>query len=191
MRNLGTITLIALLLGPVGCRSGEGRRPAEDFPLTLELPTALELTSDERREGGRAVSLKGGGDSVFITAYKGLEGDHARNFFNDKRLLMDSLYMVARSPYPGLLTSNDECPKEFQPVIHKVENDEMTVLGYEVSANKRFVFGGCTNETSELAAAYILVHCHELNMVAEVRFFTPAESLSLTPRAVIDSVGCP
>jgi hypothetical protein len=66
----------------------------------------------------------------------------------------------------------------------------LLLSAYETTANERFVYGGCTTETTFYASAYVIVYCEGSRSFHEIKLFTPRGERSPDFAAFIGSVAC-
>ena len=103
-------------------------------------------------------------------------------YIEDKKYLLDSLFLPTASPYPGVITNVIECPEEFKPKITAVENGTI----YTLYAGERFNYGVCAQDLVAYHSAYGIFDCKDKG-IFEVRIFSKDES---EPQEIVRSFTC-
>ncbi len=92
--------------------------------------------------------------------------DH-KKFINDKKFLLESLFLPTTSPYPEVITNIIECPDEFKPKVKMVYNGTI----YSLFAGERFNYGICAKDLVKYYSEYGIFDCGTKG-VFEIRLFS-------------------
>lgn len=180
---------LGLLCGSYGC--GKVPAPQRDgLAMSMWLPEGASLTRDEAVEGGRVRVWKTARDVAAIDSHDEVDAQGADRLFRDKEMLMQGLFSLPPSPYPGALTNRQPCQEKFRPRLSRRDDIRGKLTAWETTSNDRFVLGGCTEETTTMKAAYALLFCRATRTFHEVRYFTPRQNPTRDPGAFIDALAC-
>ena len=91
----------------------------------------------------------------------------SQKYMDDKKFLLESLFLPTTSPYPGVITNIRECPDEFKPTVEEVEQR----IIYTLFAGSRFNYGVCAKDLVEYYSAFGIFDCKEKG-IFEVRIFS-------------------
>jgi len=122
-----------------------------------------------------------GGEDVILQMTK-ITTPAPQKYIDDKKFLLESLFLPTTSPYPGVITNIRECPEEFKPKVHYHENGSI----YTLFAGARFNYGVCAQDLVEYYSAYGILDCKEKGTF-EVRVFSKSEDL---PETIAQSFKC-
>lgn len=102
-------------------------------------------------------------------------------------LLISKLYRSRPSPYPGIITSKEECPtKEFGPKEYTIEVSKTSFNILEGPTSSRFAFGACNTEDMAYQGAIITSQRSNSYMLA--RFFVSISDYSKNTNMIKDIV---
>lgn len=91
--------------------------------------------------------------------------DH-KKFIEDKKFLLESLFLPTTSPYPEVITNVIECSNEFKPKVRKVDNG----IIYSLFAGERYNYGICAKDLVKYSSEYGIFDCREKG-IFEIRLF--------------------
>jgi len=105
-----------------------------------------------------------GTTKVFIDR---IEIEDHRKYIEDKKFLLESLFLPTTSPYPEVITNIIECPSEFKPKVRETNNGVV----YALFANERLSFGVCSKDLVKYHSEYGIFDCAAKG-VFEIRLFS-------------------
>ncbi|MFH1465204.1 MAG: hypothetical protein ABIO70_12535 [Pseudomonadota bacterium] len=177
------------LLALVSACTGDGRLViGED--LLVVVPPGLEPTRDTEQAGDRLRAWESAADVLRARSRAGVPAADGERLVHEREALMDSLFEPVVSPYTSPAVGRQECPEEQRPKRTRRSDDTILVSAYETTANERFVYGGCTTETTFYASVYVLVYCRGSGGFHELKLFTPREAPSPGFADFIASLTC-
>ena len=144
-----------------------------DFSQTSTGGLEKETLEAESNKSDLANSAVGGEDTVLQMTRVRTEAP--QKYINDKKFLLESLFLPTTSPYPGTITNVSECPEDFRPREQTHENGSI----YTLFAGGRLNYGVCAQDLVEYYSAYGIFDCKEKG-IFEVRVFSKNEDLSGT-----------
>jgi len=95
--------------------------------------------------------------------------DH-RKYIEDRKFLLESLFLPTTSPYPEVITNIIECPDEFKPKVQNINNGAV----YTLFAGERFNYGVCAHDLVKYNSVYGIFDCKEKG-IFEIRIFSDDE----------------
>ena len=174
--------------------SCENENPAfvvpDFFEFSMDLNGYFDLKEDQSSEKKRRMVWNDGKSYLSINSRQLDSTGHANKILKDKRFLIESLFKEQPHPYPGIVSNRKECPKEFQPIILEKAYGDSWMFSYQMFANDRFVYGGCTKEANFFNSVYVFLYCSSKNVLYEFKYFTPMENPSADLVKLIESVRC-
>ena len=90
-----------------------------------------------------------------------------RKYIEDKRFLVNSLFLPTTSPYPEVITNVIECPNEFKPKEKVIGNGVV----YTLFAGERFNYGICSQDLIKYQSVYGIFDCKDKG-IFEIRIFS-------------------
>jgi len=126
-------------------------------------------------------SASSGGEDVILQMTK-VTSAATQKYIDDKKFLLESLFLPTTSPYPGVITNIRECPEEFKPKMQEVQDGAIYVL----LAGSRFNYGVCAQDLVEYYSAYGIFDCKEKG-IFEVRVFSKTDE---APQNIAQSFEC-
>ena len=141
----------------------------------------LSFSKDETRvskvEKLEAIS---GTEKVFIDK---TEIEDHKKYIEDKKFLLESLFLPTTSPYPEVITNIIECPDEFKPKVRNVDNGTV----YTLYGGERFNYGVCSRDLVKYDSAYGIFDCKDKG-IFEVRVFSKDDKKRI--KQIIESFKC-
>lgn len=143
----------------------------------------MQLTDfSESHSGGLTKeTLEAKGRDMVLKMTK-VDTNAPKKYIDDKKFLLESLFLPTTSPYPGVITNVRECPEEFKP---KVREKEQGII-YTLFAGARFNYGVCAKDLVEYYSLYGIFDCGEKG-IFEVRLFSKQEE---NPGTLVGSFRC-
>ena len=92
--------------------------------------------------------------------------DH-KKYIEDKKFLLESLFLPTTSPYPEVITNIIECPDEFKPRVRETNNGVV----YTLFAGERFNYGVCSHDLVKYHSGYGIFDCKDKG-IFEIRVFS-------------------
>lgn len=108
-----------------------------------------------------------GATKVFVDKTK--TEDH-RKYIEDKKFILESLFLPTTSPYPEVITNVIECPSEFNPKALNTDNG----IVYALFAGERYNYGVCSHDLVKYKSEYGIFDCKEKG-IFEIRLFGKEE----------------
>ena len=110
---------------------------------------------------------------------RGIDVAKARQYIDEKRFGIESLYRSMPSPYPETITRTIECPDEFKPAFNMTESEHQDSFIYVLYATERFTYGACSDDLIKYRAIFYLAYCREGNEIYNIELFMhPDESVN-------------
>ena len=125
------------------------------------LSFARDKTSFSKVEKLEAIS---GTTKVFIDK---TEIEDHKKYIEDKKFLLESLFLPTTSPYPEVITNIIECPDEFKPRVRETNNGVV----YTLFAGERFNYGVCSHDLVKYHSGYGIFDCKDKG-IFEIRVFS-------------------
>jgi hypothetical protein len=110
---------------------------------------------------------------VRVDVRYGIDSDTALDYIHGRIAGMKALYDNIRSPYPGLLSNEIVCDKEFKPVFESVK----TASGLSVEKivgflNERLTFGSCIQDQAVYKGAMVLFACPSQKQLYQIELIS-------------------
>lgn len=96
---------------------------------------------------------------IRIEAYADISAENANSYDKIKIMNIQSLYETAKSPYPGALSNEIDCGKDYRPQIGKLAVNGVPSTYIQGYLNDRFQYGTCLKEELEYRSSLVLFHC--------------------------------
>jgi len=139
----------------------------QKWNVSMHAPDFALVDFIENRSGGVAkATVEAEGEDTILKITR-IKTDAPQKYIDDKKFLLESLFLPTTSPYPGVITNIRECPEEFKPTVQTMEQG----LIYTLFAGPRFNYGVCAQDLVEYYSAYGIFDCKEKG-VFEVRVFS-------------------
>lgn len=126
---------------------------------------------------------------IRIEMYADISSEDAASYDKIKVMNIESLYETAKSPYPGALSNEIECGKEYRPQVgkHTVNTVPSTYIrGY---LNDRLQYGACLKEELEYESFLVLFHCPSQKKWYQFEIITPLGQ-QMDNKRILDSLAC-
>jgi len=169
---LGVLVFIIIFFIVVGLivsgRSLSGR--ISGWGISLDL-SGFELKnfSEEKTNFSTVDRLEALNDTTRIFIDRTKIDDH-KKYIDDKKFLLESLFLPTTSPYPEVITNIIECPDEFKPKEKAVDNGAV----YALFAGERFNYGVCAHDLIKYNSVYGIFDCKDKG-IFEIRVFSNDE----------------
>jgi len=189
MKYSFTFILICIIVG-VGCKGPKKNASLPDYlPVAMDIMGHFEVEQERKENTQTHITLKSGEDVLIIKSHPNMDSDSARNKMNKRKVLVESIFKEQPSPYPGKFSNSIRCPEKYKPIEYKEEGDDWK-FSYHLYANKRFVYGGCTEISSYYESSYTFFYCSKSDQLFEIKYFTPAAEPQNPIAPFIQSIQC-
>jgi hypothetical protein len=142
---------------------------ASDYEITErseKIIAGLKITEVSSANNDKIIKVK-------IT--ENMEEKIAELYEDDKKSLIDSLFVTQPAPYPGVVTRIIDCPEEFKPEEGTIKTSDMKIDYYIMYSNDRFFYGVCSPDLIKYRSVVGLAYCKTKNTFVEIELFTIAE----------------
>ena len=129
------------------------------------------------------------GTEFQITRIENMDREAARQMLSQKKFQVQALYQEEKSPYPGFLSKNVKCPKQFQPEIDTQNGESESLLRVRAAANSRKSLGACDDAEMRFHAVLLLFYCDKLKLFLQIESFLP-KSETVKASAFLRKVSC-
>jgi hypothetical protein len=182
----GLGVLAWLLRGPAAALPGTGRplqTALDAHGLRLAGAEGFAISRFEPRKQGAALVLEAERDQEILRLELLRDPGEPgyRGWLQDQRAVLDGQFTDRQAPYPGQLSTTLRCPEAFQPSQRQAGESWL----YQLFANERLAYGGCSRDLLRYRAALLLRPCPQRDLGVKLELFTPLE----TPdQAHLDSI---
>jgi len=121
---------------------------------------------------------------------KDVDTAKAKQYIDEKRFGIESLYQSIPSPYPDVVTRTIECPEKFKPIFDITDQDSQDSFYYILYANDRFTYGVCSDDLIKYRAIFYLVYCEQKKEIYQIELFTALEELTDDLVDMLHSLKC-
>lgn len=163
----------------------------DELNVTIELSEEYKVISNRKIiDDSRTIAMiyATSKDNILkIQIVDGLSEKEARDYTNNQRYLINSLFSRQKVPYPGPITNTLVCPKEYLPVIEEEDDSEYFKVFYYMYANDRLVFGGYDEGSLRYSMILAFIYCKEKKELFKIEYYTPKENTSLIHKNILKS----
>jgi len=152
----------------------EGRILAELSIYSEELRNFKLKNSIELAQKTLSILNKGKAH-LKLEQIKNITKEEANSFMNSDLSQINGIFLNYTSPYPGDVTNIIECPKEFRPVFHKMENDKNLRQYLTTYSNNRFGLGVCSWDLVEYENLIGWIYCPNNQNLYKIQYYLPIE----------------
>lgn len=167
MKKIILISLSALILFAVWFLLKDSlKRQLLLWQVRIDLPilTQVKVTKD-RNQSSTTEELEATKDDLVVKITKTQISDH-KKYIQDRKFILQYLFLPTTSPYPEVITNVLECGEEFKPRLENVLNGVV----YTLFAGERLNYGICVKDLVKYKSAYGIFDCQDKG-VFEVRVF--------------------
>jgi len=155
------------------------------------IPDDLALTDETHDAALHEYVWSDEARSIRVRESRDVDAAQAGELMEARSHLFEALFETFRPPYPGFVDNGmTRCPPDLLPRKSSVNTTDMWRIGYATTANRRYVIGGCTTETTELMAAYVIVYCADRRVFYEAWYFSERDGHGAAPEVFIEAVRC-
>lgn len=137
--------------------------------------------SSEKSVFSKIEQLEAKKDQTIVKLTKTEVEDH-KKFIEDRKFLLDSLFLPTNSPYPEVITNTLECSNEFKPTVDTISDGVI----YTLFAGERLNYGICSSDLIKYFSSYGIFDCKDKG-VFEVRVYSKENG---EPKTIIQSFRC-
>ncbi|MBT4277566.1 hypothetical protein HOD96_02345 [Candidatus Falkowbacteria bacterium] len=152
---------------------------AEDFLVT-------EISDPKKGSKARTITAKKDQEEIKIKIVNNVEKDEALNYIEDKKENFESLYKLAKNPYPEAMKKQKECPEEYRPEVKKHGYGEyfLTYAGEDLG------YGICKEDLVRYKAVLGYFYCENISSFIKIEYFTSKEKNHEEMNSLINSFRC-
>lgn len=123
-----------------------------------------ELTLTEGEREIRIKILSDGGEAF------------AKNYLEDRRNEIISMYTNTPSPYDAVPEREVNCPEDLKPTIDEENRSGINYTYYNLYADERKIIGVCSEDKIHYSVEKVAVYCPEQDKVLEASIYQPQEA---------------
>lgn len=127
--------------------------------------------------------------NIRIEVYADISTEKAASYDKIKIMNIESLYETAKSPYPGALSNEIECGKEYRPRVGKITINAVPSTYIQGYLNDRLQYGACLKEELEYESSLVLFHCPSQRRWYQFEIITPLGQ-QMDDKRILNSLTC-
>lgn len=120
-------------------------------------------------------------------------GEDAKKIIDAQVIKMKGLFENAASPYPGEISDEIECSKEYKPVFLERDLNNVHISTFQGYLNDRLVFGACTQDQAVYKGTLSLFYCSNSEKLYQLELIVKKEKYEENPevyKQILDSISC-
>ena len=110
-------------------------------------------------------------ETLYIISLFRLNKKSALNLVLEKNAILNSQYEARDSSYPGEITKEIVCPREFKPIENIIKNGN-SVSTFQVYATQRLTYGVCAEDLIFYKSFYGFFYCYGKGLF-QIEIFVP------------------
>lgn len=124
---------------------------------------------------------------------KKLKLENVKSTVNSEAQRINAYFENAISPYPGQISDEIECPKEFRPTLETKDINGEKASYFEVFLTERLTIGACSDEQAKYKEIIAWYYCpnqenlYQIEIVSNKERFTQNKDYFY---AILDSISC-
>lgn len=107
-----------------------------------------------------------------------IASNNVENIIKAETVRMKTLFANATSPYPGEVSNEIVCSKEFVPQYEETEVNGVKISYFTGYLNQRLVFGACTPDQTANRGVLALFYCPKNKQLFQVELIWPADKFN-------------
>lgn len=115
-------------------------------------------------------------------------GGSVERYLDQRVFEINSQFNRGVSPYPGAFSQQNQCPKEFTPVVQNASGQGWQGRLITTFANRRRQFGVCEEKERDFEVAILVFSCQKTGTIFDLTVFTPHGQR--TPAEILKDVAC-
>ena len=141
------------------------------WQVRIDVPsfTQIQLTKDQN-QSSTTEELEATKEDLVVKITKTTISDH-KKYIQDRKFILQSLFLPTTSPYPEVITNVLECGEAFKPRLENVPDGTI----YTLFAGERLNHGICIKDLVKFKSAYGIFDCQNKG-IFEVKVFDKMES---------------
>jgi hypothetical protein len=141
--------------------------------ISLRLHGDFKLTKQQDAVGTRKLEFKSATDFLAAKTWYNISDSMSSIMIDDKKFLIENLFITQPSPYPDAVSNQVECPARLKPAPFDSIYGNIRIFSFRLYANDRYVYGECTDDVIIYTSAYILAYNIKEKTLTEIKYFTP------------------
>lgn len=137
----------------------------------------------------RALLIRGG-DKLRVEVLNLPKSEVGRE--TDSRIAkIKALYENAPAPYPGEVSDEITCSKEFKPQFESYKNNDLQIEAGSIFLSERLTYGVCTEDQAFYRGVLAIFYCPNSHKFYQFEFITPKNEYSSDKfESYLKSIGC-
>jgi hypothetical protein len=156
--------------------------------ISLKLKGDLKLTKQQLAGGTGKLEFRSATDLLSVRTWNNIEDSTAVKMINDKKFLIENLFITQPSPYPDAVSNKVDCPDRLKPLPFDSIYPNFRIAAFRLYANDRFIYGECTDDVIVYTSAYILAYNKKEKILTEIKYFTPKSRPVNIPEEVMRGI---
>lgn len=117
-----------------------------------------------------------------------LTPERARNITDQKVAGIKTLYVNSFAPYPGMITREIECSKEYQAQFSTEKKNGFDLTIVELYSNDRLTAGSCVPESAVYRSLTGIFYCSGSKELIQAELFVPTADFTKNPKIYQDQI---
>jgi len=106
--------------------------------------------------------------------------DMAERHTRERIVGINTLFDEMVAPYPGVVTKQTQCPKEFYPQYFEQHSENSDWYSFYIYSNDRFNYGICSHDLVTYEAILAYVYCRGDRALYRFEIFSPRGEFEIT-----------
>jgi hypothetical protein len=175
---------IFLILTIVSCRTASQNNILKSMQIRIGQIDQFKI-ENVYGENSEKIVAKRGSEVLRIEKISLLNVVNRTKFINDRKNMIESLYKSIPATYPGEITKEVECQREFWPEYHR-KSPELEY--YFLTATPRLTYGACSRDLIAYKALLVFLVCKDY--MYQIEYFVPVEEAKNDWKEFVNRVAC-
>lgn len=115
-----------------------------------------------------------------VEVISNIGNDGAKQYINSRIARMNSIFTPASAPYPGEISNEIVCTKEFQPLFYKTNANGLEVSYFIANLNQRKLYGSCSADQVIYKGVEAFLYCPKNRQVVQLEIFEPRNEFDIS-----------
>lgn len=116
---------------------------------------------------------------------------NAAEYINSRIARMNALFGNAFVPYPGDISNEIVCPKEFRPEFYKINKEGLEIQYFIANLNQELIYGSCSADQIVYNGIEAFVYCPKNRQVFQLEILESKEKFKKSENLrIIKSIIC-
>ena len=160
--------------------------------LNIDIPNIKNFNwaynSNNQDNSIEIIELRRNTTFIKISKINDVGKESSEYYINYQLTMINSVFELKTSPYPGIITREIVCPEELKPV--EVNTTELNSTYYLMYSTNRYSYGACSWDSIKYRVIFLFRYCENKKELYQLEIFVPVDEFNENYEKMAENIRC-